>query len=125
MKRKILSLVMVIATVFSLSVVASATASKPYGTYYADIRETYGGACITACSCAPVDNYLSCSVRLQYLNNGTYKWTSWTSASGSNTNQKDRSWTVTSPDTAKYTDAKFEARCGTGRIMNYTANASR
>lgn len=125
MKKKVISLILLIVVVMSTTVVVFATPATPYSTYYADIRETYGGAIIKACSCAPVDNYLYCSLRLQYLSNGTYKWTNWGTSSGSNTDQKAQSWTVYAPDTAKYSDAKFEARCGSGGKQSLTANASR
>ena len=109
MKKKItriLSIVLIIASFFVLSSIVFATAAVPYSSY--DITRTTrtGTAIIYRCSCTPVDNYLKASCRVQYLDaaDGTYKFTSWETGSGSNVPGYSASWTVASANTLIYAE---------------------
>lgn len=122
--KKIVIIAMIAITTLVVTVTAFATASKPYGSYNVSKTTSKGEAVIYQCSCRPVNNYLKASCRVQYLNSesGRYTWTAWTNSSDTNTTGRVASWTVKSGNQVSTVEGKFQARCGSGTIKNYSAS---
>lgn len=121
-----LILVVVILASMAIPIIAGATASNPYSHKDAWFQsDSEGCAAIYRCSCNPVDNYLSASAKVQYNDNGTYKWTSTTTSSGYNVEQ--RAFVITAPNEcyANAVSASFVASCSGGSRQYPTASATR
>lgn len=127
MKRLIgILMVVLIMTAMVFPMSASATAGTPYSHYDAWFQASDEGcAAIYRCSCNPVDNYLYASARVQYSSNGSYKYTSWKTESGTNVTQKAFVKASPSGEYVNYVEANFKARCGSGSIKSYSDTASR
>ncbi len=126
--KKAMNLIMVVVILASMAIpiVAGATASNPYRHKDAWFQSySQGCAAIYRCSCNPVNNYLSASAKVQYNANGTYKWTSTTTSSGSNVEQ--RAFVVTAPNGyyANAVSASFIASCSGGARQYPTDSATR
>jgi hypothetical protein len=127
MKSK-LKFVVILTLVAAMGIpaMAYATASKPYSSYDAWFEGTSGGcAGIYACSCSPVNNYLSATADVQYLDGTVYKWTGAYTSSATNTSQRAFVRNAPGGKYANYVNASFAARCGSGSTKAYTDYASR
>lgn len=125
-KAKNLIMVVVILASMTIPVVAGATASIPYRHKDAWFQSySQGCAGIYRCYCNPVNNYLSASAKVQYDANGTYKWTSTKTSSGSNVEQ--RVLVVTAPNGyyANAVTASFIASCSGGARQKLADSATR
>lgn len=110
----------------AIPVVAGATASSPHrhkDTWFQSYSQ--GCAGIYRCSCNPINNYLSASAKVQYNANGTYKWTSIETSSGSYGEQ--RVFIVTAPNGyyANAVSASFIISCSGGARQYPTDLATR
>ncbi|MCM1083387.1 MAG: hypothetical protein NC393_05855 [Clostridium sp.] len=105
---------------------ASASTSKPYGSYSTTISGGFiATSTITKCSCNPVNNYLMAAIQVQYKSDGNYYWipssTTYYYDSGYNTESKSKSITHSG---ITYAKGWFKARCGSGSVKEYYDTAT-
>lgn len=105
---------------------ASASTSKPYGSYSTTIAGGFiATSTITKCSCNPVNNYLMASIQVQYKSDGNYYWTpsstSYNYSEGYDTESKSKG--IMHSDIT-YAKGWFKARCGSGSVKEYYDTAT-
>lgn len=124
MPKKSIALILSLILVMSLTISASATADRPYGSYSTSISDGWtkdtATSTITKCTCTPVNNYLMAGIQIQYIVDGDYYWSpdtqgSYYYASGTNVSSRSKSLSANEITSA---EGWFQARCGNGTMWD-------
>ena len=109
-KKGLALLLVCFALIGTTWLTASATASKPYGSYSTTISSSSATARISKCSCNPVNNYLMAAIQVQYK------------SEGSNTTGVSK---TVNESNITYAKGWFKARCGTGSTKSFYRTATK
>ena len=125
-KKGLALLLVCFALIGTTWLTASATASKPYGSYSTTISSSLATARISKCSCNPVNNYLMAAIQVQYKSGDNYYWypssSSYVYSEGSNTTGVSK---TVNESNITYAKGWFKARCGTGSTKSFYRTATK
>ena len=116
-KKGLALLLVCFALIGTTWLTASATASKPYGSYSTTISSSSATARISKCSCNPVNNYLMAAIQVQYPSSSSYVY-----SEGSNTTGVSK---TVNESNITYAKGWFKARCGTGSTKSFYRTATK